>query len=297
MRLSRGKVCGERLQCCYHGWTFDTQGRGEPGTPRLSTETQSYDTYEAHGWIWARRAGAGRAFPAFDTRGYKLIGDFLYSFNHPLELVVDNFTEAEHTGAVHLYFGYPIERLDEVECKVTSTDDSVTVRNYGPNKPMSLIHRLLMGIKKNYHLIDSWTTYFSPLYSVYNFDYDDPVSHEPGSLHQREVFFFIPESPTRTRVMVLLYIKYDIAILHICSWPFHRLLRHRFHYEVLLDQRLLEGLADRDPSIQGMKLSRFDKVLALNRERIERVYRQQSGNGEYGQSLQPEEDAVKEAAK
>ena len=37
--------------------------------------------------------------------------------------------------------------------------------------------------------------------------------------------------------------------------------------------RILESLADKSPGIEGMKLSRFDKVLGLNRERIERVYR------------------------
>jgi hypothetical protein len=37
--------------------------------------------------------------------------------------------------------------------------------------------------------------------------------------------------------------------------------------------RILEGLADKNPNIEGMKLSRFDRVLGLNRERIERIYR------------------------
>ena len=37
--------------------------------------------------------------------------------------------------------------------------------------------------------------------------------------------------------------------------------------------RILEGLADKNPNIDGMKLSRFDKVLGLNRDRIERIYR------------------------
>jgi hypothetical protein len=37
--------------------------------------------------------------------------------------------------------------------------------------------------------------------------------------------------------------------------------------------RILEGLADKSTAIDGMKLSRFDRVLGLNRERIERIYR------------------------
>jgi len=43
--------------------------------------------------------------------------------------------------------------------------------------------------------------------------------------------------------------------------------------EIHLDVRILENLADLDPSIEGLKLSRFDRILGLNRERIERIYR------------------------
>jgi hypothetical protein len=41
-------------------------------------------------------------------------------------------------------------------------------------------------------------------------------------------------------------------------------------------------LADKNPDIDGMKLSRFDRVLGLNRERIEAIYR---GQGVRGYSL------------
>ena len=51
------------------------------------------------------------------------------------------------------------------------------------------------------------------------------------------------------------------------------LLRRKIDHEIRLDIRILEGLADQSADIDGMKLSRFDKVLALNRERINRVYR------------------------
>ena len=46
--------------------------------------------------------------------------------------------------------------------------------------------------------------------------------------------------------------------------------------EIVLDQQMLELLADKSPGIEGMKLSRFDKVLGMHRARIERVYRGQA---------------------
>ena len=75
--------------------------------------------------------------------------------------------------------------------------------------------------------------------------------------------------------MVLLYLRYNLHIGRRFVWMFHPLLRRRFHKEVLLDQKLLAGLSDKNPLIQGMKLGRFDKVLGLNRERINGIYRGQ----------------------
>ena len=43
--------------------------------------------------------------------------------------------------------------------------------------------------------------------------------------------------------------------------------------EIRRDLGLLDGLADKSVNLEGMKLSRFDKVLGLTRERITRVYR------------------------
>lgn len=51
------------------------------------------------------------------------------------------------------------------------------------------------------------------------------------------------------------------------------LLRREADYEMRRDIRIVESLADQRADLTGMKLSRFDKALALNRERIHGVYR------------------------
>src|SRR5262249_11926666 len=63
-----------------------------------------------------------------------------------------------------------------------------------------------------------------------------------------------------------------IIPLFMVKW-FRPLMRALLDKEIRLDVDILEGLASRDPSIEGMKLSRFDRVLGLNRERLDRVYR------------------------
>ena len=50
-------------------------------------------------------------------------------------------------------------------------------------------------------------------------------------------------------------------------------MREQLNNEVQLDIDILNSLANYDTSLTGLKLSRFDKVLGLTRERIERIYR------------------------
>jgi hypothetical protein len=52
-------------------------------------------------------------------------------------------------------------------------------------------------------------------------------------------------------------------------------MRKHLAREIGFDLDILKGLASYETSIEGMKLGRFDRVLGLNRERIERIYRGQ----------------------
>jgi hypothetical protein len=51
------------------------------------------------------------------------------------------------------------------------------------------------------------------------------------------------------------------------------MIRKMLDHEIKLDVRILENLADKSTHLDGMKLSRFDRVLGLNRERIDKIYR------------------------
>ena len=61
-RLSSGTVVGERLQCQYHAWTFDTCGNGEsPGTPKLTACAALAPPHPRSRWPPARYLGWSRA--------------------------------------------------------------------------------------------------------------------------------------------------------------------------------------------------------------------------------------------
>jgi len=290
MRLSLGRVERGRLQCPYHGWTFDTCGHGQsPGTPRLQAQAASYDAREAYGAIWVKPQAAVGTFPEFAVGGYRHMCTLGHPMRGPLELALDNFSETEHTATVHQAFGFDPARMAEVNVEIDSTDTTVHVRNGGPCKRIGLVMRQLLGVRRGYWFYSEWTTYFSPIHLVIDHWWGDPVTGREALVRWRVIVVLTPVAPSETNVWSFAYAR--------SRWPvpggglpfFHWLMRRQLDAEIRLDVALVEGLASLDPSIEGMKLSRFDRVLGLNRERIERLYRGRSdalaGNGRAGTSV------------
>jgi phenylpropionate dioxygenase-like ring-hydroxylating dioxygenase large terminal subunit len=275
MRLSKGEVVGDRLQCSYHGWTFDACGNGEsPGTPKLRACAESFEAHEAHGAVWVRARGAGTQLPTFDVAGYLPAALTEHRVKAPLELVLDNFCEIEHTPTTHGLFGYDLDRMHEVSVRYEATDTTVRVINAGPAKLAPWPLRVLLGIRKHYHFCDNWTTHFSPVYSVYDHWWADPATGRENLVRWRLYIFFWPIDDHETAITSFAYVKSRYPVgpaggARLFRW----LMRRKLDEEIRLDVRVLENLASYDCSIEGLKLSRFDKPLGLNRERLDRVYR------------------------
>jgi phenylpropionate dioxygenase-like ring-hydroxylating dioxygenase large terminal subunit len=277
MRLSLGNVEGDKLRCRYHGWTFTTDGQGEsPGTPKLHACATAYDCREEHGAVWIKSRDSSPEFPRFEVDGYLPICLLRHTAEAPLELATDNFCEIEHTPTTHAVFGYDLARMAEVTVRFEPTDTTVRVINAGPSKPVGLLLRALVGIRRGDLFYDDWTTHFSPVYSVYDHWWAHPETGSECKVRWRLYIFFTPVDERHTDLMTFAYAK--------SKWPgpagglrmFRWLMRWHIDKEIQLDLEILKGLASQNPSVEGMKLSRFDRVLGLNRDRIERVYR---GNG------------------
>lgn len=280
MRLSMGKVVNHRLQCMYHGWTYDCQGAGEsPASPKLYATAECFEAIEKHGAIWVKSLGSQAVFPPFDIDGYYNVCNLYHQAPAPLELVLDNFTEIEHTPTTHAFFGYPLERMQEVQVEFQPTATSVRVINRGPSKKFSLFLRLILGVSRDYQFCDDWTTYFSPVYSVYDHWWAHPTSHRESMVRWRLYIFFTPIDAQATAITTFAFTKSrypgPAGSVRLFKW----LMRKKLDHEIQLDVRILANLVDKNTSIEGMKLSRFDKVLGLNRERIERLYRQTNPPG------------------
>jgi hypothetical protein len=231
---------------------------------------------ERHGVIWLKSTHSRPEFPSFPTLekdGYFHLFNLHHVVQAPLEVTVDNFCEIEHTPTTHAFFGYALETMHQVNVRFDATADTVQVKNWGPPKRMAWIYRLLLGVRSNYLFYDDWTTHFSPVYSVYNHWWADPDSGKECLVRWKLFIFFTPRDANTTMLTTFVFTKSQYPGPAGCMRLVRWLLRRKIDHEIRLDKRILEGLADQSADLEGMQLSRFDKVLALNRERINRVYR------------------------
>lgn len=271
MRLSRGSIVDGNIVCPYHGWAFAADGKAVvPPARNRHACASAFDSIERYGLVWVKPAGVVARFPRVVVDGFHHVNTFRRRVHAPLELVLDNFIEVEHTPSTHALLGYP--SLEAVTTEVVADDDRVYVRNSGPQKRVPAPLAVIAGIRTGDEFIDEWTTYFSPVYTVYDHIWRDP--HD-GSLkeHLRTPVFFVPEDEQTTTLIVSTYSQRPLlGRLGFNAIGFLAVaLLSRF--EVELDVEMVESLADKSTSLEGKKLSRFDTALGRARERLETIYR------------------------
>jgi phenylpropionate dioxygenase-like ring-hydroxylating dioxygenase large terminal subunit len=275
MKLSCGRVDGDCIVCPYHGWKFDRDGAGEsPGTPKLHTQAVAYETREEHGYVWGREFGAQTTFPIIDAAEFAAVRPLEQILNAPLELVLDNFTEVEHAATVHKYIGYALADMHQVRSVVTITDDTVQIKNAGPQKPVPWVVRRMFGIPSNAEFHWEWQTIFSPVVTTYDEFWTLPSADERIGVRGRICVFFVPIDDQATRLVIFPSFRLPWSnSLNQFFLLFREIARQMVRFEIAKDAKMVDHLADKSIDIDGMKLSRFDRPLALHRERISRIYR------------------------
>lgn len=277
-RLSDGWVQphadGARLVCAYHGFQFAPDGRGEsPGTPSIKLACPAFETRQAYGAIWLRPRSPNSpdtAFPDLSLPGFTQVASMSHLIEAPLEPVVDNFCEVEHTPTTHALFGYDAASLPDVRVTLECTDTTVRVLNEGRQKSIPRLIERAFGIQTGDTFIDDWTVHFSPVHIVYDQWWRDPKSHNarPSRIHLG--VFFTPIDDDQTLLFTFAFSNRTPSILDPLLRP---LLRRIVNHEVVLDQRRIERLADTNPDLRGARLGRFDAALREHRKRIDRLYR------------------------
>lgn len=273
MKLSLGKVRQDKLVCPYHGWSFDRGGQGEsPSAPRMHACVTSYECAEARGVIWVKARESGQELPTVVMDGWDFAGAVFNQLRAPLQLVIDNFSEIEHTVTTHPHFGFDPAQTAQAVIEMEAAPDFVTVRGHGPAKMAPFDTRLGVGLRRGDRFHADYTFRFDPPRSTVLHWWSDPKTGRERMLKYHVVHYFVPEDEKVTTMVTFVFLK--------IGWPLFRhlgpqvgwLVRRRTWQTVEEDARLLENLADQSISLEGMKLSRFDSILGLTRERLQRIY-------------------------
>lgn len=266
--LSAGKVVDERLQCAYHGWCFAPDGSGySPGTPRVPQRATCYDVLDRSGLIWLKDSSSPEPFPDLAPPGYDFCHALLGAVRAPVELLLDNFTEVEHTAAAHLTFGYPLERLHEVTFQTQIEDGAVHSRSVGPQKSIPPWAAAPMGIRTGDRFVADWVTRGDPLHVRYEMQWEDPRTGSPRPPKMYEIAYFWSLGKRRSAVAALYFLQLPPSRVP----GMHQVIRKGIasliqFVEFPRDVRLLRALEWQQPSLRGCRLSRFDSSLRAQRK-------------------------------
>jgi phenylpropionate dioxygenase-like ring-hydroxylating dioxygenase large terminal subunit len=113
-RLSAGWVDGPALQCAYHGWRWDGEGRcvgvpslpgAKPGSGLTARRIAAYQAEVAYDLVWVRLEGGWPTrippFPDWYDAGWRTVAGAPYTWPVSAERRVENYTDLAHFAWVH----------------------------------------------------------------------------------------------------------------------------------------------------------------------------------------------------
>ena len=184
-RLSKGKIVAHCLECPYHGWRYNVNGKVTliPQLPNHNPSehhcVQSYAIKEAYGYAWVALEDPICEIPTIDEiahSSYTLIHEFYEKWNCAGLRVMENELDLAHPSFVHKKtFGHedifiPDQfAIEEFEggLQLTAT---LQVRNRE-------LQQKSLGIKKDFTTRHLTMTWFMPFTCKLNIRYDNGIEH------------------------------------------------------------------------------------------------------------------------
>lgn len=152
--LSLGRVNAGELECPYHGWRFDGEGRCKaiPGLVQLGkplrVRVPSYHVVEADGWIFVYGKAGERPsegpprFPFADDPRYTRVHAMVEA-EGSIRDFAENALDVPHTAFLHRGLFRTQKKTNRVEVVVRRARDWAEAEYIGEPRPEGLIGRLL----------------------------------------------------------------------------------------------------------------------------------------------------------
>jgi phenylpropionate dioxygenase-like ring-hydroxylating dioxygenase large terminal subunit len=202
--LSVGRVCGGHLQCAYHGWSYDAQGR-VVSVPALCSQGAAeiriphFRALEKNGFVWvapAHACGTPPEFPYLGARGWT---SFIMQtrFAGPVEACLENFLDCPHATFVHKYW-FRSPTAEPVKAVVRTLEDGAVAEFFAEPRKKSLVWWLLAPSRGQMRHTDR---FIAPAMSRVDYEF-------PSGLHYIISSFCTERTPAQTEVFTVMTFKW-----------------------------------------------------------------------------------------
>ena len=137
-RLSLGHLRGDKLECAYHGWTYNGEGDcvnmpAHPDQkPPPKARVRTYHCKERYGLIWTCLGEPGPDVPAFeewDDKSFRKVSCGPYRYRASGTRAVENFLDVAHLPFVHEGILGERAHAEIQDYEVQQTQDGIVARN------------------------------------------------------------------------------------------------------------------------------------------------------------------------
>lgn len=150
--LSLGRVCGGKLQCAYHGWKYDAEGRvaGVPALPEgrcpAGLRVPKHAATEQDGFVWvalgeAVPPEAPPRFPHVGERGWTAF-TMRTRFQGTVQACLENFLDCPHATFVHRHW-FRAPTAKPVRAVVRTLADGAVAEFFEEPREKSVVWSLL----------------------------------------------------------------------------------------------------------------------------------------------------------
>jgi phenylpropionate dioxygenase-like ring-hydroxylating dioxygenase large terminal subunit len=222
--LSMGRVAGGCLECAYHGWRYDGQGRVTEVPALPSSEAaqsghfvRRYEVAEQEGFVWVskdpvRPRTGPPAFPFLGQPGWTSFA-MKTLFRAPVDACLENFLDVPHATFLHRYwFRAPTAR--EVKAVVRTLEDGAEAEFFEEPRETSLVWWLLAPRGGAMRHTDR---FIAPRTSRVDYEF-------PGGLHYVITSCCTPIDPKRTQVFTVISFRHPAlgALVRLLFEPLSR---------------------------------------------------------------------------
>lgn len=273
MPLSKGRLRGDRLVCPYHGCEFLADGKGYcPTTKKWNQRVKSFLVREYNNVVWItyddskdiQDTSFDEVLHEFPSDDISFSGVVHKRIKAPMQVVVDNMTELEHTGEVHKSLAFPISGYGNVSTSCELNGSQVDIFYRGPQRRVPLYLQAVSGMRDGDDYVQTATFKMMPPHGSYHIWWEK--SSVIKSFSMRFIIYYTEVSAHETHLFSFVYWQHKSKILSWIMTLFAPFFMKIVSAELERDKIVMEKLAEDDVSIERFNLHKFDQPLVYTRQ-------------------------------